>query len=251
MNRSYTTPLIPKIYRHISMRVRRTLAGLFPGHLPALYSTLDAPYLKVPVQVAAYKLAVTKYLQPDDQVLDVGFGLGYGMEILASTAHEVRGIEVDHAAISHAKQLVCENQPVIKEVRYYDGETIPYENHIFNVVTCIDVIEHVPDYKNMLYEMVRVARRAVIISTPNRRPEYTRPDRRPKNHWHIREWSYDEFNTILDSLPGITVEWNFLNGPWEGPFTISPTVSDTTMALAPALFLSTPPKSDSNKSQVT
>jgi ubiquinone/menaquinone biosynthesis C-methylase UbiE len=192
---------------------------------------------EVPVQVAAYQLAVRKYIQPEDRVLDVGFGLGYGLRIMAEKAKELRGIDIDRKAVSHGQRLVRDISEIC-ELRHYDGRTIPYDSGSFDVVTCTDVIEHVPDYMNLIEEMIRVSSRVVMLPTPNRRPEYTRPDGRPKNPWHLREWSYEEFESILQKIPDVQVDWNFLDGPWEGPIECSPVFSeDTTLALTPALFI--------------
>ena len=121
-------------------------------------------------------------------------------------------------------------------------------------MTCGDVLEHVPDYVAFLREMVRVSSRVVFLSTPNRRPEYTRPDGQPRNRWHLREWTYEELDAeeldaILQAIRGVHVEWSLLDGPWEGPFDCTSTVSEGTMALAPALVVG-PIRRRGNKLQV-
>lgn len=218
----------------IDKRGRRFIATVFRGRFPGLYSTLDDP-IEVPVQVAAYQLAVHKYIQPEERVLDAGFGLGYGMVKMAERAEQLIGIEVDRRAVSRGKKLV-EEVPQIIAVKHYDGRAIPYDDNSFDVVTCVDVLEHVPDYVALLQEMVRVSSRVVFVSTPNRRPEYTRPDGRPKNRWHLREWSFQELDAILQGIPDVHVEWNFLDGRWDGPFECRSVVSENTMALVPALM---------------
>ena len=225
-----------RILREIDMEMRRFIAGRFPGRFPRLYSTMDAPNLKVPVQVAAYQLATRKYIKPGDKTLDVGFGLGYGLRIMAEKAKELRGIEIDRRAVSRIQGLIRE-VPNICEVKLYDGYNIPYGANTFDVVICIDVIEHVSDYMGLIMEMVRVSKRIIFMSTPNRRLEYTRPDGLPKNRWHLREWSCEEFNYILQKISNIRVDWNFLNGPWDGPFECTAAVSQNTLALTPALIL--------------
>lgn len=214
--------------------VRRLLATAFPGRFPTLYTTLDNP-VPVPVQLAAYKLASRKYIRAGDRVLDVGFGLGYGLAIMARQGAELTGIEIDQKAVFSAQRLVSE-VPGIHDVRLYDGWTIPFDDRSFDVVTCVDVIEHVPDYMRLITQMIRLANRTVLISTPNRRPEYTRLDGRPKNRWHLREWSCKELDAIVGSLSGIDVEWNFLDGPLSGPFQCRSVASRETMALTPALL---------------
>ena len=211
------------------------IAKMFPGHFPGLYSTLDHP-MEVPVQLAVYQLAVRKYIQPEDRVLDVGFGFGYGMVEMAEKAEQLVGVEIDRRAVSRGKKLV-EEVPQIIAVKHYDGRTIPFDDSSFDVVTCVDVLEHVPDYAGLLQEMVRISSRVVLVSTPNRRPEYTRPDGRPKNRWHLREWSFQELDTILQGIPNVHLDWNFLDGPWKGPFECGTAISEDTMALAPALML--------------
>jgi len=228
----------------IGCMARKAIAAIFRSRFPHLYSTLDAP-TEVPVQIAAYQLAAYKYIQPGDSVLDVGFGLGYGLKMMAEKAGKLVGIEIDRRAVSHAKGLVQE-VPMIQEVRHYDGLHIPYDAGHFDVVTCVDVIEHVPNYMALIMEMVRVSRRTVLMSTPNRRPEYTRPDGRPKNYWHLREWSYRELDFILQEIPGVSIYWNFLNGSWSGPFEVSSIVSKNTLALTPVLMLVSPKQGQDN-----
>jgi ubiquinone/menaquinone biosynthesis C-methylase UbiE len=218
----------------LNRRFRKQIARLFPGRFPRLYSTTDEP-MQVPVQVAAYRLILDRYIQPGDRLLDVGFGLGYGLQILSPKAAYLTGVDIDPKAVKAAQKLVGAI-PGLRELRNYNGQSLPFEPASFDVLTCVDVLEHVPDYLSLLKEMLRVASRLVVVSTPNRRPENTLPNGKPKNPWHLREWSYQEFDSLLRQLPGVQVEWNFLDGPWEGPFQTSLVISDATLALTPVLL---------------
>jgi len=222
--------MINKIDRGLRKGLARFLGGRFHG----MYSTLDDP-MQVPVQVAAYQLALDQYLSPRDRILDVGFGLGYGLQLMSKKAAYLAGVDIDPKAVKAAQKLVGVI-PGLQELCIYNGILLPYQQASFDVVTCVDVIEHVPDYRGLLEEMLRVAARLVFVSTPNRRPEYTLPNGKPKNHWHLREWSYEEFDLILRQLQQIQVEWNFLDGPWEGPFQTGQVISGDTQALAPVLI---------------
>jgi ubiquinone/menaquinone biosynthesis C-methylase UbiE len=197
---------------------------------PKDYSTTDNLTI-IPCQREAYFLALNKYMQPGDEVLDVGFGLGYGLTILAVHAGSVKGIDVDKRCVEYGKGALLGRNPKLASLDLYDGEKIPFGDESFDLVTCVDVLEHVKDYDSFLSELLRVSRRGVFISTPNRRSENTNKNGSPKNYWHLREWSFDELNTIVSRYG--TVEWNFINGTGDGPFNISGDVRLSTQALTP------------------
>lgn len=51
---------------------------------------------------------------------------------------------------------------------YYDGLHIPFKDNSFDVVTCVDVFEHMPreDRRQVLSEIVRIAKRRVLVTFP-------------------------------------------------------------------------------------
>lgn len=201
---------------------------------PKKYSTIAGVGSVVPVQIEAYFLALNKYVEENAEVLDVGFGLGYGLNILAIKAKCVNGVDVDTKALDHCKKTIEGRNPKLNYLNIYDGYNLPFRNNSFDVVTCIDVIEHVENYNRLIKEMLRVSRKGVFLSTPNRRPEHTNKDGTPKNYWHLREWSFEEFDDITRKLG--KVEWNLINGTYEGPFSISKDLQDNTFALSPFIF---------------
>jgi hypothetical protein len=201
---------------------------------PSEYSTTNGP-IEVPVQKEAYFIALNNYIRDGDKILDVGPGIGYGLNLLSIKAKEVSGIDVDAKAIEYCRQQLEGKNPRLKDLKVYDGYHLPYKDNTFDVITSVDVIEHVEKYDDFVDEMLRVAKRAVLFSTPNRRPEYTNPDGSPMNHWHLREWNRNELNTILKKHKA-KIDWYHVNGPWEGPFTVTRTVKPDTMTLTPVLL---------------
>lgn len=208
----------------------------YEGINPADYSTTDGPQ-EVPCQKETYFYALNNYIKEGDKVLDVGMGVGYGMNLLSIKAKEVCAVDVDKKAVAYCTKNVLGKNPKIKELKAYDGYHLPYKDNYFDIVTCVDVVEHVEDYDKFIDELLRVAKRAVVFGTPNRRPEYTNPDGTPTNYWHLREWSFEEFNKIAKSHAK-KVEWTFLDGPWEGPFKITHKVNKDTLVLLPVLIKS-------------
>jgi 2-polyprenyl-3-methyl-5-hydroxy-6-metoxy-1,4-benzoquinol methylase len=205
---------------------------------PKDYSTIVGKGSVVPCQIEAYFLALNAYVSEGAEALDVGFGLGYGLNILAIKARRVCGVDVDPKVLAYCNDTVRGRNPRLDRLELYDGRKLPFRDAEFDVLTCVDVLEHVEDYDAFLDEMLRVSRKGVFISTPNRRPEYTHPDGTPKNHWHLREWSFEELDAIL-ARHG-PVEWHFLDGPFEGPFRIGDVAAPETLTLTPFLFKRAP-----------
>jgi ubiquinone/menaquinone biosynthesis C-methylase UbiE len=201
---------------------------------PKDYSTIVGVGSVVPVQIEAYFLALNNYVDENAKILDVGFGLGYGLNILAIKSREVNGVDVDIKVFDYCTNTIVGKNPRLKILKVYDGNDLPFPNETFDVVTCVDVIEHVDDYNHLINEMLRISRKGVFLSTPNRRPENTNKDGSPKNYWHLREWSFEEFDQIVRKFGHI--EWNFINGPYEGPFLVSDQKTEDTYALSPFVF---------------
>lgn len=220
----------------ILRRIKNGLLGRPVGENPNPrdYSAIAGLGTFVPCQVEAYFLALNEYVDEGASVLDVGFGLGYGLNILAIKAKEVSGVEVDPKVYTYCQDIVVGRNPRLVHLGLYDGYNLEFPDDCFDVVTCVDVLEHVEDYHRLLRELKRVSKKGVFTSTPNRRPEYTNPDGTPRNYWHLREWNFEEFDEILKQHG--TADWNFLNGPFEGPFTRTKQVAENTLTLSPFLY---------------
>jgi SAM-dependent methyltransferase len=85
------------------------------------------------------------------RILDVGCGTGANLEML-SRFGEAEGVDVseDALAFCHARGL--------ERVRLGAAEQLPYEDGSFDLVTALDVVEHLDDDAAGLREMRRVLR---------------------------------------------------------------------------------------------
>ncbi len=88
--------------------------------------------------------------------MDVGFGLGYGLNILAIKGKTVSGVDVDQQVYDYCQETLVGRNPRLAQLSVYDGMHLPFEDGYFDVVTCVDVLEHVEDYDNFLEEILRV-----------------------------------------------------------------------------------------------
>lgn len=114
-------------------------------------------------------------------LLDVGGAEGYK----AALARELFGAQVYSCDLSGE---ACNRARAIFGV---DGEAIdihqmPFEDGQFDVVVCSETLEHVSRLEDATRELLRVARRAVIITVPHESEETVRENiRRGDPHAHI------------------------------------------------------------------
>ena len=99
-------------------------------------------------------------------VLDLGCNVGYGTAILASTAARAVGIDVSDQAIQEARSRFP-----AAEFQVVDGMRLPFADGSFDLLTSMQVIEHIVDYDNYLSEIRRVLRPGgtAFFATPNSR----------------------------------------------------------------------------------
>ena len=96
-------------------------------------------------------------------VLDVGCGRGYVLRELHSALPNVSLVGVD---------LLRSTTDTVFGYVASAANNLPFRDNSFDVVCCTHVIEHVVDPASVVAELVRVARKMVIIVTPKQRPYY-------------------------------------------------------------------------------
>ncbi|MEM7793884.1 MAG: bifunctional 2-polyprenyl-6-hydroxyphenol methylase/3-demethylubiquinol 3-O-methyltransferase UbiG [Cyanobacteria bacterium P01_C01_bin.118] len=89
------------------------------------------------------------------RVLDVGCGGGYTCEFLARRGAIVTGIDQSAACIEVAKRHSLAMELTI-DYRVGVGENLAFEDNGFDVVICVDVLEHVESPKATVTEIGRV-----------------------------------------------------------------------------------------------
>jgi len=85
------------------------------------------------------------------RILDVGCGTGANLEMLAHFG-EAEGVDVSTGALDF-----CQNRG-LQNVRQGEAERLPYEDKSFDLVTGLDVVEHLDNDVAGLQEMRRVLR---------------------------------------------------------------------------------------------
>lgn len=104
-------------------------------------------------------------------VLDLGCAGGFMAEALDDRGANVTGIDPAKDAIAAARQ----HAEAAGRTIAYDvgaGEALPYVDHSFDAVVCVDVLEHVQDLAQVIDEVSRVLRPGgmFLFDTINRNP---------------------------------------------------------------------------------
>ena len=108
------------------------------------------------------------------EVLDVGCGGGILAEAMAARARHVTGIDLAHKPLGVARLHALEAGAANLEYREVATEALADERPAsFDVVTCMEMLEHVPDPAAIVAASARLVRPGgwVFFSTLNRNPK--------------------------------------------------------------------------------
>ena len=148
------------------------------------------------------------------KVVDVGCGGGVGSNVLSIESDFVWGIDKNEPSIKFAKEAFTreKNGVYYSPQVSFDVVDITTDNREFmkfDFVVCIEVIEHIFEYKKFLDGMIRFAKKdkkgsynvkgfptEFFISTPNRNAKKISKVN-PGNKFHVREWTSEEFHAVL------------------------------------------------------
>lgn len=126
--------------------------------------------------------------------LDVGCGTGAVMEMFIKRGYNVEGVDPSDTALGFCKK---KNLIVTKGIAGH----LPYPDNSFDVVTALDVLEHVQEDIQAVIEIYRVLKPGgIFISTvPAHQFLFSSHD---KALHHFRRYSRSQFQKILSSSTG-------------------------------------------------
>lgn len=118
-------------------------------------------------------------------VLEIGTGMGYGIEIIAPSATSYTTIDKSCAYDASLPDNTRFQQMEVPPIGFADES--------FDYVISFQVIEHIKRDKDFVKEVSRVLRKdgKFIVSTPNAPMSLTR------NPWHIREYTEQQLRDLL------------------------------------------------------
>lgn len=146
------------------------------------------------------------------KIVDVGCGMGCGSNVMSQEADFVWGIDKNATSIRFAKEAFER----VKNNIYYSAQ-VTFDNiNImedtrdflkFDLVVAIEIIEHIADYKKFLEILIKKFDKrkteyeatVYFLSTPNRNNRSI-DDNHPKNAYHVREWTQEEYIEVLSEF---------------------------------------------------
>jgi ubiquinone/menaquinone biosynthesis C-methylase UbiE len=126
-------------------------------------------------------------------LLDVGGAEGY----MAAAIREffqvkVRSCDLSGEACNRAREIFKLDADVV------DAMELPYKDEAFDVVLSSECLEHIPQYERVLGELLRVAKKAVIVTVPHDGPEAIEANIRNKvPHGHIHDFTLDSLARLV------------------------------------------------------
>jgi len=147
MARAYTQRR--KYYDEAVLGARRKFA--LPSLIISLHNKLKK-WAKSPHEIAF------NLLEPGQKILDIGCGDGQFLALVKDKFNELYGIDISPLAIEKARNY-CLQMGVGERLKLilWDVENgLPFEDSIFDAVTCLAVLEHVFYPPSLLKEISRV-----------------------------------------------------------------------------------------------
>jgi ubiquinone/menaquinone biosynthesis C-methylase UbiE len=135
-------------------------------------------------------LDALRSLHTQARVLDIGCGVGYILRLLPDCFKKI-GVDYSLSALKLASQQLAGSAALVR----CSGYALPFEDNSFDLVTCIEVLEHLEDDAKAVSEISRVLKPGgiLIASVPS---HYYFPEYRVLMG-HYRHYSPESFSELL------------------------------------------------------
>ena len=126
--------------------------------------------------------------------LVVGCGCGFETDILNELGYEVYGLDISKFAVKYAKNTCNSGEFILSDLQ----TGVPFQTDVFDIVTCIDVLEHLTHPLKALVEIFRASNGAVVCTSPNRNVEQViKTIFRDIDETHINSKSKKEWEILI------------------------------------------------------
>jgi len=146
---------------------------------------------------------VKRQLSPDQVVLEIGCGTGYGTFFLSDAVKKIHGVDIDADVIDYAQKTFVQPQLTYSATNILEtDEFVKTREKSCDTIVCFEVIEHM-EREQALDLMARINtmkkdRGVAYISTPRYRPLNERTKNRQLHHVH--EYTFAELQEDLKKI---------------------------------------------------
>jgi ubiquinone/menaquinone biosynthesis C-methylase UbiE len=169
-------------------------------YIPAMEAfTLGLPILQIVADI------------PDPLILDVATGTGrlplamYGQPAFTG---KVIGLDYSRKMLTVAAEKAAQIGYPIQWI-YQTAQDLPFEDNTFDMVTCLEALEFMPDANAVIAELVRVARPGAVILLTNRKAIRLMPGKtqstealaaRLRDRFGLEDVSFDVWQVDYDQI---------------------------------------------------
>jgi SAM-dependent methyltransferase len=154
-------------------------------------------------KVQALELMRGLPLPPDKiSVLDFGCGRGEFLQMLKGAGFACVGVDFDSVCVKLSSQYAPCYQAAVENVR----QTL--KGQLFDVVTCLHVLEHIENPRQAVEELKHLTRRWLILAVPNLAIpiRLARGEIKPcDNLGHFHGWDAGHFQNFLENKCGLRI----------------------------------------------
>jgi 2-polyprenyl-3-methyl-5-hydroxy-6-metoxy-1,4-benzoquinol methylase len=149
-------------------------------------------------------------------ILDAGCGEGFIIQYLKKNNNSLKIVGIDYRvpALVWATSMISDTSLAAADIH-----SLPFVSDSFDLVLCLEVLEHLPNPGKALDELCRVARGYCLLSVPHE-PFFHIANFLRGKHWanwgndpeHLQSWTAVAFKKFVESK--INVVWLGTSFPW-------------------------------------
>ena len=176
-------------------RYQGTKDGFYFAHQPIYgFRNLHSEQGNLQFYLRSFAIARSLAMLDFESLLDVGGSEGYqgaiARDLLGKT---VRTCDLSEEACKRAREVYG------LEADQADIHSLPYADGSFDICTCSETIEHVPEPRVAIAELLRVARKGVLVTVPHESHEEVESNiEGDVPHGHINSFDVHSFDYLRD-----------------------------------------------------
>jgi 2-polyprenyl-3-methyl-5-hydroxy-6-metoxy-1,4-benzoquinol methylase len=164
--KQFRNPLPPRTITKAQIKAIRQVPHFKDSH----YASLDLNKLLEFYYKNFARRIPSKGFEAKGSIADIGTGYGWlAIALALNTENKIYAVDFSEARIQAARKIAA-IMGVAEQITWVTGTVgqLPFADQSFDIVFCVEVIEHVSDRPEIAREIGRVTRKTLTITTPNK-----------------------------------------------------------------------------------